>query len=172
MGDSNMNENNYIDKIKNVVIIILILIIIFGGSYVASELSYYKKNFNDINNEIEISDIFNNININKYKELLIGDSISLIYIGRDDCEFSKAENVVLEEIISEYGIIVNYIDLNQLDDDEFEFLYSSYENFIENGIATPTMMLVKNNEVVMFKKGYTSKEDLIQLFRDNNFIME
>lgn len=68
--------------------------------------------------------------------------------------------------------MVNYIDLNQLDDDEFEFLYSSYENFIENGIATPTMMLVKNNEVVMFKKGYTSKEDLIQLFRDNNFIME
>ena len=114
--------------------------------------------------------MFSDISIEEYKNLLSGENLSFIYIGRNDCEYSKAEDVVLQEILSEYDIIINYLNLNKLTDYDLEYLYSSYSSFIDDGIATPTMMLVQGGEVKMFKKGYTSKDNLIELLTENNFI--
>ena len=161
--------SNFYDKIKNFIILILVLIIVFGGSYVSSEISYYKKNC-QIESNTEVENMFSDISIEEYKNLLSGENLSFIYIGRNDCEYSKAEDVVLQEILSEYNIIINYLNLNKLTDYDLEYLYSSYSSFIDDGIATPTMMLVQGGEVKMFKKGYTSKDNLIKLLTENNFI--
>lgn len=159
------------EKIKNIIIVLLVCIIVFGGSYAASIISDYKKNcIKDTNNSLTSK--FNNIDIEKYISLFNGESLSLIYIGREDCAFSTAENSVFEDILSEYNIAINYLDLNSLSNSGVETLYSSYDSFIDDGLATPTVMLVQNGEVKMFKKGYTSKEDLIELFKANNFITE
>ena len=161
--------SNFYDKIKNFIILILVLIIVFGGSYVSSEISYYKKNC-QIESNTEVENMFSDISIEEYKNLLSGENLSFIYIGRNDCEYSKAEDVVLQEILSEYNIIINYLNLNKLTDYDLEYLYSSYSSFIDDGIATPTITLVQGGEVKMFKKGYTSKDNLIELLTENNFI--
>lgn len=172
--DLSLEESSYFlsnDKLKNIVIILLVCIIIFGGSYAASIISNYKKSCVK-DNDISLNNKFNNIDIEKYLSLFNGDSLSLIYIGREDCSFSTAENSVFEDILSEYSIDINYLNLDSLSNSGLETLYSSYDYFVENGLATPTIMLVQNGEVKMFKKGYTSKEDLIELFKANNFITE
>lgn len=176
--DSYLDNDKYLfnlskDKTKNIIIMILILIIIFGGSYVSSELSYYKKNCS-LENVDDVSETvntkFNNIGIEEYLSLLKGESLSLVYIGRQDCSFSQAEDVVFEELLEEYNMDINYLSLDNLDTNGIEALYSSYESFIEDGIATPTIMLVQNNEIKMFKRGYTSKDNLIDLLKENGYI--
>lgn len=156
------------EKIKTIVIILLFIIIIFGGSFFASELSYYKKNDCSVETNNK-SQLFNEINISDYYSLLNGEKLSLIYIGRDDCQFSNAQDLVFEELLKEHKFMVNFLDLNKLANSEIGDLYSSYTSFEEDGISTPTMMLVKNKEVVMFKKGYTSKENLVLLLEENGF---
>ena len=104
--DSDGIVSNFYDKIKNFIILILVLIIVFGGSYVSSEISYYKKNC-QIESNTEVENMFSDISIEEYKNLLSGENLSFIYIGRNDCEYSKAEDVVLQEILSEYNIIIN-----------------------------------------------------------------
>ncbi len=164
-------DNNLIvqNKIKSFIILFLVLVIIFVGSYVGSELSFYKKNC-DVSEDTH--DLFLSISIDEYEDLLNGENLSIIYIGRDDCEYSNAEDIVFEEILLDYDIDVNYLDLNSLSDNDFEFLYSSYSAFVNDGIATPTIMFVQNGQVKVFKKGYTSKDDLLLLLKENNFVTE
>ncbi len=157
------------DKLKNIVIVILIVIIMLGGSFAASLVSNYKRNCIKKEEEVKIS--FNNIDVVKYLSLLNGSDLSLIFIGREDCSFSAAQRLVFEEFLKKYDIEVNYLDLDTLSSVDLEILSSSYEEgFSGDSFATPTLMLVQNSEVKMFKKGYTKEDELLELFRENNFI--
>lgn len=158
------------EKVKNIVIIVLVAIILFGGSYSSSVISSYKRDCNKEEDE-NPSVKFQNIDIVKYLSLLNGEDLSLIFIGREDCSFSAAENLVFQELLEEYEIEVNYLDLDTLSSIDFELLISnSGDNIAKDNIGTPTLMLVQNNEVKMFKKGYVSKSELLDLFKENGFI--
>lgn len=159
------------EKIQTGIIIILVCIIVFGGSYVSSELSYYK-NKSAICNTEEKNINKKSISVDDYLSLLSGNKLSLIYIGSDSCPYSEAQDLVFEELFNEYDIITNYINLNALKDLELQKLYESYESFVNEGIGTPTLLLVKDKEIKMFKRGYTSKDNLINLLKENKFIVE
>ena len=68
------------------------------------------------------------------------------------------------------SITINYLNLDKLSEEELSSLYTSYQSFVDNGIGTPTLLLVSNSEVKMFKRGYTNKESLIELLKENKFI--
>ena len=71
---------------------------------------------------------------------------------------------------SDKSITINYLNLDKLSEEELSSLYTSYQSFVDNGIGTPTLLLVSNSEVKMFKRGYTNKESLIELLKENKFI--
>lgn len=160
------------ENIKSIIIGVLVCVIVFGGSYISSELSYYKKNC--LNNKIDAASTakFNVIGISDYMSLFSSNDLTLIYIGKDDCTYSQAQDVVFESLVDKYDMKVNYLNLSTLDDSAIEALYSSYDTFINDGLSTPTIMLVQNGEVKLFKKGYTSLENLITLLKENKFIVE
>ena len=164
-----MTNNNFIEKLKNIVIIILILIIIFGGAYISS---FIRELRNECNCVIEEEKKFNNITIEEYISLFKNEKLSLIYIGREDCTFANAQNTVFYEVLEEYDITVNYLDLNTLDSEDINILYTSYDKFLEEGLSTPTIMLVQNKEVKLYQKGYLSIESLLKILKENNFIIE
>ena len=64
LGD-NMKLN--IEKIKSIVIIVLLCIVFFGGSFLFSELQYYKNNVNSVD---EKTSSFVDIDIDRYLSLL------------------------------------------------------------------------------------------------------
>jgi len=162
-----MGESLSIEKIKTVIIVILSLVIVFGGAYVSSIIRDLKSNCSEPEENLLA---FKNINIDEYISLIKGDKLSLIYIGRDDCTYANAQNVVFEELLENYDIEINYLDLNALDSEGIEILYTSYQPFLDDGISTPTIMLVQNKEVKIYQKGYLSIESLTELLKENNFI--
>ena len=158
-----------IEKIKSIVIVVLVCIVVIGGSYMSSELMYYKNNCIIKDNDA----VFDSIDIRRYMSLMQFSNLSLIYIGRSDCEYSQAQNIVFEDVKKLYeNINIYYLEVDKLDDDSIEVLYSSYDNFMKDGINTPTIMLVQSGEVKAFKKGYTSFDNLILFLEENNFILE
>ena len=159
------------EKLKTGIIIALVCIIVFGGSFVSSELSYYKNKCDSCNKEEKKSNI-KSITINDYLSLLSGNKLSLIYIGSDTCPYSEAQDLVFQELYNEYDIIANYINLNKLADSDLKMLYDSSESFTNDGIGTPTLLLAKDKEIKLFKRGYTSKENLIELLKENKYIVE
>lgn len=164
-----MVKSNFVEKLKTIIIIILIFTIVFGGAYISSIIRDLKR---ECNCEIDEEKKFNNITIEQYVSLFKGEKLSLIYIGRDDCTFANAQNTVFYEILDEYDILVNYLDLNTLDSEAINILYTSYDEFLEGGLSTPTIMLVQNKEVKLYQKGYLSIESLLKILKENNFIIE
>jgi len=158
-----------VDKIKNVIIVVLTCIIIFGGSFLFSELQYYK---NDSKSLVEKSSSFIEIDIDRYLSLLNFSKLSFIYIGKNDCEYSIAQDSVLKSIKDDYNLDIYYLNLSNIDSDSINSLYESYDTFEKDGIGTPTLMLVQNGEVKAFKRGYTTYDNLLVFLEENNYIIK
>lgn len=156
-------------NIQNVIIIILIFIILIGGSYLTSELSYYKKSC-ILEEQIDLlKEAYNKITFKDYSNLLHGKEVSLVYIGKKDCIYTKKEDLVFESLLKDYKFEINYLDLDTLSIEELNSLYSTIEDYEKEGLSTPTIMLVGSDNIIMYKKGYSSQATLLKLFEKNNF---
>ena len=113
----------------------------------------------------------NNINIDKYLELLKADSYSIIYIGRPTCSHCAVQKPIMEHLVYKYDLVINYLNTDELSEEGFNKLQKSNEYF-SSGWGTPTTLVVKNNEIVDKFEGETSIEDLTTMFKKYNFISE
>ena len=109
------------------------------------------------------------ITIDQYLEKLKGEEASVIYIGRPTCSHCVAQKPIMENIVFEYDVTINYLNTDDLDDDGINKLVSSNEYFSE-GFGTPLTLIVKNNEIVDKAVGETSKTDMVNMFKNNSII--
>ena len=175
-----MKKEN-IDKLKNFTIVVLVLIIVFGASYFASELqecdSYSAGNSSD-NRSSSNSDIpedeqsdLNDIDIDEYLDLKESSDASIIYIARPTCGYCQQEEPIVKNIVYEYGITVNYLNTDNLDDDGQAKLIKSDDYFSE-GYGTPLLLVVKDDEIVDILKGLSDRDTIVNFFKENGFINE
>ena len=163
-----MKKEN-IDKLKNFTIVVLVLIIVFGASYFASELqecdSYSAGNSSDNSSSL------NDIDIDEYLDLKESSDASIIYIARPTCGYCQQEEPIVKNIVYEYGITVNYLNTDNLDDDGQAKLIKSDDYFSE-GYGTPLLLVVKDDEIVDILKGLSDKDTIVNFFKENGFINE
>ena len=181
-----MKKEN-IEKIKSVTIVVLILIIVFGASYFTSELQEYKNNGSATSSDTDSgttddtsssSDIpedeqgdLNEIDIDEYLDLKEGDEASIIYIARPTCHYCQEMEPIVKNIVYEYGVEVNYLNTDELDDDGQAKLVKSDDYFSE-GYGTPLLLVVKDDEIVDIQEGLTDKDATVNFLKDNGFIEE
>ncbi len=173
-NDKEQKENNKdIEKFKTIIIVALALVLVFVTSVIVPEYVDMKNKLNSTGDDIIESEYgFKGIGITEYQKLLKNDELTLIYIGRPDCPYSANQNPVLKELMDEHGFVVNYLNINDLDGDDYavEALFASDTRFTEDGLKTPTIILVEKEDIKLFKTGYTSKENLTILLEENKFI--
>lgn len=181
-----MKKEN-VEKIKSVTIVVLILIIVFGASYFTSELQEYKNNGSATSSDTDSgttddtsssSDIpedeqgdLNEIDIDEYLDLKEGDEASIIYIARPTCHYCQEMEPIVKNIVYEYGVEVNYLNTDELDDDGQAKLVKSDDYFSE-GYGTPLLLVVKDDEIVDIQEGLTDKDATVNFLKDNGFIEE
>ena len=78
---------------------------------------------------------------------------------------------IVRNIIYEYGVTVNYLNTDELDDDGQAKLIESDDYFSE-GYGTPLLLVVKDDEIVDIQEGYTDKDTTVNFLTDNGFISE
>lgn len=155
------------EKIQGIIIVILLLIIAFGGSYFASEV----KKCGNATEEKEIE--FIDISYKDYKKMKKEDVLSIIYIARPGCSFCQQQQPILKQIAQEYNLNINYLNTDDMKEDEIEELIDSYDVF-EDGknFGTPTILLVKKNKILDSVIGYKEKNSIISFFKEHKIIKE
>ena len=180
-----MKKEN-IEKLKSATIVVLVLIIVFGASYFTSELkecdnggsttttSSTNNNSNDSSDisEDEQGDL-NEIGIDEYLDLKEGNNASIIYVARPTCHYCQEMEPIVKNIVYEYGITVNYLNTDELDDEGQAKFIKSDDYFDEKGgYGTPMLIIVKDDEFVDVLEGLTTKDTAVQFFKDNGLIEE
>ncbi len=180
-----------VEKVKSATIVVLVLIIVFGASYFASELqecnnggsstttsSTDNSSSNDTTTassdipEDEQGDL-NEIDIDEYLDLKKDDESSIIYVARPTCHYCQQMEPIVRNIVYEYGIIVNYLNTDELDDEgQAKFIESDDYFEEEGGYGTPMLIIVKDDEFVDVLEGLTDKDTAVNFFKDNGLIEE
>lgn len=121
--------------------------------------------------EDEMSDL-TSIDIKQYLALKkSNDNYSIIYIGRPTCSHCQVQLPIMKHMVYKYGVTVNYLNTDDLDEDGISKLQASDDYFSE-GWGTPLILIVKNDEIVTKSEGETSIEDLVTMFKKYNLIKE
>ena len=175
-----------IEKVKSAIIVVLVLIIVFGASYFTSELkecdnggstTTTSSTNNSSNDSSDISEDeqgdLNEIDIDEYLDLLKGDEASIIYVARPTCHYCQQMEPIVRNIVYEYGITVNYLNTDELDDEGQADFIKSNDYFDEKGgYGTPMLIVVKDDEFVDVLEGLTDKDTAVNFFKDNGLIEE
>ena len=80
---------------------------------------------------------------------------------------------IVRNIVYEYGIEVNYLNTDELDDEgQADFIESNDYFDEEGGYGTPMLIVVKDDEFVDVLEGLTDKDTAVNFFKDNGLIEE
>ena len=180
-----------IEKIKSATIVVLVLVIVFGASYFASELQESDNNSttttSSTNNSSNSSDTtstssdipedeqgdLNEIDIDEYLDLKEGSKASIIYVARPTCHYCQEMEPIVKNIVYEYGVTVNYLNTDELDDEgQAEFVKSDDYFDEQGGYGTPMLIIVKDDEFVDVLEGLSDKDTVVDFFKDNGLIEE
>lgn len=114
----------------------------------------------------------NKISCQQYQDLTQDDKESLILIARPTCGACTSFIPVLEEVVDEYGITVNYFNTDALSEEEISAFYNSSTLYKSNSFGTPTLLIVKGNNILNYKIGAMNKENTIKWLKKVNVINE
>ncbi len=148
-----------IDKLKNAAIIVLSLIIVFGLAYVVPEL----KNCNSCKKEEKT---ITDISMDEFREILNGEDASLIYIASPQCAHCMAQEPIMKRLVNEYDVVVNYLNVLAISDQEADEVYSLYgdmqvEKYELSDVRTPTMLVVQQGKVIDMHLGEMALDELV-----------
>ena len=160
-----------IEKVKSATIVVLVLIIVFGASYFTSELKECDNGGSSTTTSSTDKGDLNEIDIDEYLDLLKGDEASIIYVARPTCHYCQEMEPIVRNIVYEYGIEVNYLNTDELDDEGQSKLIKSDDYFSE-GYGTPLLLVVKDDEIVDIQEGLNNKDTTVNFFKDNGLIEE
>ena len=167
-----MKKEN-IEKIKSATIVVLVLIIVFGASYFMSELQECDNGGSTTTTSSTNKGDLNEIGIDEYLDLLKGDEASIIYVARPTCHYCQEMEPIVKNIVYEYGVTVNYLNTDELDDEgQAEFIKSDDYFEEKGGYGTPMLIIVKDDEFVDVLEGLTDKDTVVKFFKDNGLINE
>lgn len=116
---------------------------------------------------------YKEITYDELTKLVDGDKQFILFIGSNNCSHCTLFKVTVNEVVEKYKLVINYIDISKLSDDEYAYINS---NFAFSG--TPTTVLVKSGDepvserVATKVKGAKSYEEFVNILKKNSFIKE
>ncbi len=118
------------------------------------------------------------INYDKYRQLLDSDEEKVVVIGEAGCQYCASAKVVLNNISKGYKFDINYLDLMDLNDEDYreffmeipEIGYNEESLQTDHVFQTPTIFIVKNGKIVSYVGGIKSLEEYISYFSENKII--
>ena len=94
----------------------------------------------------------------------------ILVLGQTTCGYCIKAKPILSKIADDYGITINYINVNTLTSEQSGKL-SKYVSYLgENEWGTPLTLIVNNGKVVDSANGLLDEDGYVKLFKDNGFI--
>lgn len=120
------------------------------------------------------------INYDEYETLISDKQTHVIVIGQTTCSHCIAIKPALNLIAGDYDLTINYLNLTEMSEEEYNNFSESLKNieyndkdFVEKGsFGTPLTLIVKNGKVSSYISGERSKSQLVKEFKKAGLISE
>lgn len=111
----------------------------------------------------------NEISTDDYLNLYNGSESKLILFSSPACEYCKIATPILENLIYQYKVEINYLNTNSLSDADRQKIVESNDYF-SSGFGTPLMLVVKDGKIVDQIDGLVTKDSYIAFFKEYGFM--
>lgn len=140
-----------------------------GNDSSGNTLEIATKEAGEINDDERTSP--NEISIDDYLDLYNGSQNSIVLLSRPTCSYCKIATPILENIIYKYNVKINYLNIDNLGDDDVAKLVSS-DDYFSQGYGTPLLLVVGDGKISDQVEGLTTKSEYISFFKENKFMEE
>lgn len=110
------------------------------------------------------------ISCEDYNNIINGNEKQLVLYARPTCGYCNKFVPVLEEIVSEYNVKLNYFDIDILSEAETQEFYSSSPLMSGSEFGTPTLAIIKNGKIEAYSIGYKEKDAAVEWLEGNGII--
>lgn len=119
---------------------------------------------------VEEKDIINYIDLKDLKKIIEGKERNVTIVGQTTCTHCIHFKPVLMKIADSYGIKINYINYDLLDDKEgFDSYLSSFSEF-DYDWGTPLTIISENGKIIFNYSGEVDMDNYLNLLKVNGII--
>ena len=105
-----------------------------------------------------------------FREYLSREEVSFIYFTSSECPYCDIQDPIVKQIAKDYDIDYLEVDKIKLNSKQIEEIATTLK--IDSKAPTPTMAIVKNNEVVATRIGVTEGHVLVKFLIRNGVLKE
>ena len=115
---------------------------------------------------------FNEITYSNYLEKIDSNEPFLVVIVKDGCGSCEMYEPILKEVADEYNLPINYINLTNLSEEEYNDLAQSNAYLKKNQWGTPTTLFMLGDSVIDSIGGYVDKDKFVDFVKENFVVNE
>lgn len=151
------------------------LAVVGNGKLIATQNGYkdYDVTFNFLQKNGIISEdaklSLNYISYDDYITKKDSDEINITVIGKSDCVYCIYAKPVLNQLVEDKNIEINYLNLTYLEQEDYNNLISQLNKEL-NDWGTPTMLLTQSGKIVDILSGYVSLDSYVSFLIENEVL--
>lgn len=115
---------------------------------------------------------FNEITCSNYLEKIDSNEPFLVVIVKDGCGYCEMYEPILKEVADEYNLPINYINLTNLSEEDYNDLAQSNAYLKKNQWGTPTTLFMLGDSVIDSIGGYVDKDKFVDFVKENFVVNE
>ena len=154
-------------KQKDLILILLVVVLLIVALFVTMK----KEPELDIELPIALQGEagFTEITYSEYEEKMNTEAPFLVVVVRDGCGYCEMYEPILEEVAGEYKIPIYYINMSNLNSEEYTALGTSNSYFKKNQgkWGTPTTLFMYGKSVIDSISGYVEKDEFVDFVKEN-----
>lgn len=115
-----------------------------------------------------------------YEKIVNNGGAQIVVVGQTTCSHCIAIKPALNSVAGEYNLTINYLNLTEMSEDEYNSFSESLKeieyndpDFVESGsFGTPLTLIIENGKVKDYISGERTKSQLVREFKKNGLITE
>ena len=120
------------------------------------------------------------IDLDEYEDLVEEKGVHVVVIGQTTCSHCIAIKPALNKVAGEYDLTINYLNLTEMDEEEYNDFEESLKEieyndpaFLEKGeFGTPLTLIIENGKVKDYISGQRTNSQLVREFKKTGLISE
>ena len=154
-------------KQKDLILILLVVVLLVVALFVTMKKTPKLDIELSITLQGEVG--FTDITYSEYEEKMNAKEPFLVVIVRDGCGYCEMYEPIVEEVANEYRLPIYYINMTNLNNDEYTALGTSNSYFKKNQgkWGTPTTLFMYGNSVIDSIPGYVDKDEFVKFVKEN-----
>lgn len=120
------------------------------------------------------------IDYEDYEKIVDNTGTQIVVVGQTTCSHCIAIKPALNKVAGEYDLTINYLNLTEMSEDEYNSFSESLKeieyndpDFVESGsFGTPLTLIIENGKVKDYISGERTKSQLVREFKNNGLISE